>query len=135
MCTGTVYDLVCGHHLIHISGRCSSKCAVPQGPRLRLQDTCAKCHPSFQVAQINSRFIHLLDQTMRCYRQATDARRFDEADAIERSMRKQKAEWSQCIHEAKQCGRGCPSVVWPGKDEAQGEWHADEHAVPYVDYA
>jgi hypothetical protein len=46
----------CGHILIHYEKRCNNKpCKKLTGPVNHLNDTCASCHPSHVMLEINTR--------------------------------------------------------------------------------
>ncbi|KAJ5040541.1 uncharacterized protein L3040_006194 [Drepanopeziza brunnea f. sp. 'multigermtubi'] len=55
----------CGHALLHRKTPCSSSvrlkapCQELHGPTQRFNDTCAKCHPSFIMSEINQRYDQL----------------------------------------------------------------------------
>lgn len=60
MCTGSTTVMTCNHTLIHYTSYCTSisskkPCKSPSGPTTRLDDTCATCHPPFQISLINER--------------------------------------------------------------------------------
>jgi len=73
MCQGYIYDLACGHQLTHFSSRCPANCAIPQGFRKPLHDTCGPCTPSFQNTSIARKYDELRLERMAAYRAAQGA--------------------------------------------------------------
>ncbi|KAH7317752.1 hypothetical protein BKA65DRAFT_107588 [Rhexocercosporidium sp. MPI-PUGE-AT-0058] len=70
MCKGTATTMTCGHLLLHHTSRCKSSvrnqklCRELQGPRERIDDTCARCHPPHIISKINRHYDELLRRLM-----------------------------------------------------------------------
>ena len=81
--------MACGHILHHYTQRCEPACSTIDGPTQILNDTCADCHPSVIIQEINNRHDALRASLMR---QLRNARSREEVKAIERQLAEQHAE-------------------------------------------
>lgn len=114
MCDGSVTELLCGHLLISFSARCEEGCALPDGPRQHLNDTCAYCHPNVRARLIQSRYDQVLPMIMARIRAARAAgdeqlvRRL--SSAVVRLSRQRLLD----AFESNKFTRGTAVVMWPG---------------------
>ncbi|KAF8851180.1 hypothetical protein BDZ45DRAFT_808533 [Acephala macrosclerotiorum] len=128
MCTGTITTLTCPHTLIHYTSFCfpsssdSSKpnpkpCLHPRGPVRYLSDTCASCHPPFQIAAINQHHDHLHSELTKKMRQAGT-----KEEVWELKKKIDEAHW-QRGRELREVGglRWDGVVRWGGRQEGEGE--------------
>jgi len=66
----------CGHAFLHYATHCKTarstgwSCPNVQGPTQNLEDTCAECHPSFRMAEINQQHDDLRGKLMEKLRTA-----------------------------------------------------------------
>src|SRR5450432_2974682 len=80
MCEGTVTIMNCGCALIHYTSYCHHAAThrelrpCPQdkvhGPLQHIDDSCAACHPSFKIFEINQRHDEFRDRKMVLMRKA-----------------------------------------------------------------
>lgn len=99
MCSGTTL-MTCGHaprpHL-HLQ-RCSHRnCTAVTGPQKNLNDTCARCHPSIVITEINRRHDSLRESLMRQLREAPSR---DQARAIQKRVEEGNTERGKELREA-----------------------------------
>jgi Cytochrome c552 len=114
MCQGTITIMSCGHALIHYRSYCH-QAAVQQdrrpcpqervrGPLQAIDDSCAACHPSFKISEINQRHDKFQNLKMAQMRQA---RSIQEVLALQRALEESQSARAKELRDA---GR----VMWKG---------------------
>ena len=119
MCKGTVTLLRCPHLLVHVASHCGNNCGLPTGPRFKLDDTCANCHPSYRVQTININHDLVRSQLMAQLRVAIKENRAEEQQEITRQLTLAQNICIQGVLEAKQLRVPVEGVIWPGKVEEE----------------
>ncbi len=99
MCEGTITEVKCGHDLIHFKKRCPQNCERPQGPRYKLDDTCAECHLFSPVYKIDRHFDEMRGELMERLYTAVREGRKDEQPELRRLLGENSAKRSAAFME------------------------------------